>query len=334
MTDDTQSVSFNILHHLRVKSLVEESIQEPIRSIGAILKSKSFKTEYFIAQSVGLKIATRLRSSRITVVCSQFLKNLHLFCDQKVAFVILPLNLLVEEQLDTRSGNVLIPSNDVMVNILETLSKGCAYLCQAIHYSTFLFADSVMWLKLGHMNQHILPLMSAVSRLSIMCRAIVVYCCDLYKGVHQLLTRLKASHVKVCLYYVESLLPLIVSYSSLQKTAPSIDHFLESFSNLPPSTMETDVEPPLPMVCETPAKPSNRTPKPDTLEDIGGNERKSELLNLYLIIIVLSSLCFQISLFKSDNEIEREEENNGRQNTCEEKVTKEESEGSNTGEKS
>src|SRR5205823_1284514 len=83
--------------------------------------------------------------------------------------------------------------------------------CQAIHYSTFLFADSVMWLKLGHMNQHILPLMSAISRLSIMCRAIVVYCCDLYKGVHQLLTRLKASHVKVCLCYVESLLPLTVS---------------------------------------------------------------------------------------------------------------------------
>ena len=46
MADDTQSVSFNILHHLRVKSLVEESIQEPLRSIRTILMSKSFKTEY------------------------------------------------------------------------------------------------------------------------------------------------------------------------------------------------------------------------------------------------------------------------------------------------
>lgn len=190
---------------------VEKYVDGPFKCMGKLLlPSGLYLNELKIFKSVSLKLALRLRSSPVTVVSARLLHSLSSFVElQIIDYLTSHLDSLFNERIDTRSGKILLPSPDIVINCLHQLQLASSYLKCSIEYCLYAFGLSMMWLHLGHMNQHFLTVLASLSRLSILSKSFLVYSCDLYKGLYLILDKLQRNlfhlklPVKVIVFFFE-----------------------------------------------------------------------------------------------------------------------------------
>lgn len=191
------NISFNVLHHLLGDSkLIEEQVQKPYNSIRSIITSDCFQNEVCLIRRIIIRLNCVLRSSTAINRVNQRLmsKFNKVIGDAFVNGTSQSLwSPLLKETIDNTTGDLVIPKNETVVNLLSSV-KRCGLLLREVIWSClFVGRETLRWINLGHMLHHMLPLFSCVSRLNVLSRSILVYLTDLYNGLYNFLIKLKGS---------------------------------------------------------------------------------------------------------------------------------------------
>ena len=161
----TTSITYNKKKFLAIDQLSQQ-VKQPAANLKGLCISESWSSELSIFKSIAMNVMVRIRSGRLPVLLRQLLRKLKSF--KKIdlhQYVFKPVHLLTNETIDTRTGDILIPSKESIRNCLKNLSKSFHILDLVIDFSSHVFTHCLMWLRLKHLIQHMLPLIAAVSRI-------------------------------------------------------------------------------------------------------------------------------------------------------------------------
>ena len=195
MDDDKfHTISYNVLKHHEVQETIDSLITPTWTSIRSLINSDSFRTEVYLLRNIILRISCSLRKASLTRVNQKLMRSVHAFARHDVAKGALDQLFapLVHEKIDKRTGDIIFPKNETIADLLKKVLEAANTLKEISQSCCFVGAQCMSWLKLGHLYHHILPLISAVSRIRIFAKALLVYCCDVYKGLHLILIKFRA----------------------------------------------------------------------------------------------------------------------------------------------
>jgi hypothetical protein len=167
-----------------IEKHVNLHIRKSYDSFRNLVTGRCLGTELLMLKRTTLRLALRLKTAKITRAMKQVAKYYHDYLTSEHPNEVM--TVFMNEKFDARSGSVLLPSHDAVDKLITELTSRNEMLEKMINYTTYAYGECMPWLRLGHLSSHVITLISSLSRLHIIAKALLIHSCDAITGLKSL----------------------------------------------------------------------------------------------------------------------------------------------------
>ncbi|XP_015785392.1 uncharacterized protein LOC107362778 [Tetranychus urticae] len=167
----------------KLKKVVDNLIKDSLTNLISLSQDQCLMTEIAIFRKNLEKISIRLRNAKV----SSLLKKVRRLINQ---YLELNITEILEKECKVflslkYDGNkcIELPKGVAVITVMKELRHLADILDKICKYSSYAVSHCMLWLRLGHMIPHFVVALSTISRLNVICRALLIYVADLHGGL-------------------------------------------------------------------------------------------------------------------------------------------------------